>query len=292
MLKIEQKVADFIDKYLLQIVAVFLVFVALYMRKATLYHRPFDMELAFYPEVPGYIHTAFYTQFVKWLSFIPIVPITTLKILITGFDILLAYAVMILLRGGRREKWTTKSFACFGLLLISPLVIEYGVIWLHIDSICLFLLIGAWLCFEKNQYVLMSVLLGLAVALQMQYIVIILFGCIYCWRKNQKARNWIAVSFGIVLALNVLSIILLNISWTDGLFSMVNWLLVESGSNAVHNDLLGWLLSMLGQYSYAAGVGAIIIAFKYGKYWKTALIVHVVAILYAGAILQYGYWYC
>lgn len=294
MLKIERKLTDWIDKYLVQIVMVMLVVFAVYMRKATLYHRPFDMENAFYPDATGYLHTAFYTQWIAWLSRLPVVCVTTLKILTAGFDVVLALLTAFWIwkpQGIAEKRNVGQAFVCFGLLLVSPLCIANGVVWLHIDSICLSILVCAWMCLERERYPVAGLLMGLAIALQMQYVVILIGLSIRVFRKKREALPCLLVAMGVLLGLNILSVPLLNISFTEGLFSLVNWLMLDPGTGELHVNLLTWFCSLLGQFSYLLGVGSMIVAFRTRKYWKTALIINAVTILFLGGILQYGYWW-
>lgn len=58
---------------------------------------------------------------------------------------------------------------------------------------------------------------------------------------------------------------------TDGLFSLSNWLVINSGIGVLHATPVTWLCSHLGQFEYVIGVGSLLIAFRTRKYWKQRL---------------------
>lgn len=292
MLKIEQKIVNWIDMHLLQIVAVILAAIAVYMRKATMYHSPFDMENAFYTDAAGYLHTAFYSLWIQWLTMLPIVSLKTIKILTILFDVVTAVLAALWIRKSYEgKKGDLAAFVCFGLLLVSPLGVANGVVWLHVDCICISLLLCAQPGLEKKHYLVAGLLGGVAAALSAQYIVILLISAVWNCKKRKGAMVSLLVSLGVFLVLNGLACLTLKTSITDGLFSLINWLVIDPGTGAPHANPVTWLCSLLGQFGYLIGVGSMLIAFRTGKYWKTALVLNSVMILYVAGVLQYGYWW-
>lgn len=292
MLKIEQKIVNWIDKHLLQIVAVILAGIAVYMRKATLYHSPFDMENAFYTDSVGYLHTVSYTLWIHFLSKLPMVCLMTVKLLIIFFDLTAAVLAACWLRKSYDEKkGELTAFACYGLLLVSPLCLANGVVWLHIDSICISILLCAMLCMEKKKCMLAGLLAGVAAALQAQYIVILLIYAV--WNRKQKngVMCSLSVSLVVFLVLNAVSCLVLEISAAEGLFSLINWLTVDPGTGFGHAGPITWFCSLLGQYGYVLGVGSMLVAFRTRKYWKAALVINSAMLVHVAGILQYGYWW-
>ncbi|MGN1148433.1 MAG: hypothetical protein ACI4TB_08425, partial [Lachnospiraceae bacterium] len=191
MLKWERKLVEYIDRWLPEFVFVMVTLIAVFMRRDGLWHMCLDYQNAFYPEAPGYLHTPFYMLFIQWICYIPITPIRTLKMVIGLFDFGVALGSILLLRslkGQGIQKYAV--LACYVLCLITPLSIENGITWIHVDAICLCAVLGAALLYRKRKYLWVGLLLGMAAALQAQYLIFLLAACAIGIWKNKKMLPW------------------------------------------------------------------------------------------------------
>ncbi len=289
MFKWEKRLIEGVDKWLFHVLFVLIIIIALFMRRQVIWHNSFDYANQFYVDASGYLHTPFYSLFISLISFIPGLPIHTLKWIIIFFDFLVSVLSIMLLRNKfEGQKTGMIEVAGFALLLISPLVLEYGVVWVHIDSICFGMVILAGFFMKRKRYHIMGVLLGIACALQMQYIIFVIALGIWSCRKK-TGRLWIITACLTVVLLNVVSMILNEVSFGDGVYNLVSWLVIDPSSGEFFTGLLDWIKIMILYYGYIIGVGTVGWALMRQKYFLPAAGIHIGLIIYVAQILQYGY---
>lgn len=297
MLKWERKLIERIDRYLPQLVWVLVTLVALFIRRGGLWHVSFDFQNQFYTDEIGYLHTPFYTMFIWLVSHIPVTPIRTVKMIISLFDFGVAAAAVVLIRDrladqGRKAD-IKKLLTCYALLLVSPVVIENGLTWIHMDSICFFMVLCAAIALGRKKNMLAWILLGAAAALQMQYGVIFIAAAIGWGVKRRAAAGQAAeaapevaagqtvaalagpagpaAGLAVIAVLNVIAGIWSGTDCLTGLYQLVNWLVIDPGTGEVFGSLLIWLASMAAQYGYLIAVSALIAVFLYtdGGAWES-----------------------
>lgn len=305
MFKWERRFVEMIDKKLPALAFFMITLCAFYMRRAGYWHSGFDLESHFYPALPTYLHTPFYTLLIRMLPAISITPVMQVKIMVCLFDFIAALGAVQLLRKTQGIKDSTALLACYTLLLVSPLTIESGLLWIHLDSICLSAFLWALILYRQNPPVLAGILLGAGAAILTQYAVLLLLPVFYEAVKVQKksaadlnvsqkhplSKVFIFLGAGIITAvsLNVISIGILDLSLRNGLFMLINWLVINPESGAVFSGLLSWLRAMSAYFGYMIGTLALIFAFLRPKYRVPAAIIHFLLLLYIGNILQYGW---
>lgn len=297
MLKWERKLIERIDRYLPQLVWVLVTLVALFIRRGGLWHVSFDFQNQFYTDEIGYLHTPFYTMFIWLVSHIPVTPIRTVKMIISLFDFGVAAAAVVLIRDrladqGRKAD-IKKLLTCYALLLVSPVVIENGLTWIHMDSICFFMVLCAAIALGRKKNMLAWILLGAAAALQMQYGVIFIAAAIGWGVKRRAAAGQAAeaapevaagqtvaalagpagpaAGLAVIAVLNVIAGIWSGTDCLTGLYQLVNWLVIDPGTGEVLGSLLIWLASMAAQYGYLIAVSTLIAVFLYtdGGAWES-----------------------
>ena len=228
MLKWERKLIESIDRYLPQLVWILVTLIALFIRRGGLWHVSFDFGSQFYTDDPGYLHTPFYTMFIWLVSHIPVTPIRTVKMIISLFDFGVAAAAVVLIRdrmvrreglkyrdglknraglrnragltsltGLAAESNTGRLLVAYALLLISPVVIENGLTWIHMDSICFFAVLCALIAWNRKKNLLGWILLGAAAALQMQYGVLFIAAVLYFQVKKHAGRTVAGTAAGL-----------------------------------------------------------------------------------------------
>ena len=292
MLKWERKIVQWIDRYLIHLAWVLITLIALFIRRGGLWHVSFDFENQFYADAQGYLHTPFYTMLIWLVSHIPVTPIRTVKLIISMFDFGVAAAAVMLIRNKLgKEIDKRKLLTCYALLLISPVVIEKGLTWIHVDSVCLCAVLCAALAWDKKKTGIAWGLLGVAAAIQMQYGVIFIAMAIYCWVKNKRGlrRLWIGVA--VVAGLTVSAAIWADLNARQCLYQLMNWLVINPGTGEVFNSLLGWLGGMAVNYGYFIATGMLIGIFIYPGLTWAAAVVQLLGAVYFGWILQYGYFW-
>ena len=293
MLKWERKLIERIDRYLPQLVWILVTLIALFIRRGGLWHVSFDFGSQFYTDDPGYLHTPFYTMFIWLVSHIPVTPIRTVKMIISLFDFGVAVAAVVLIRDRLgNDIDNRKLLTCYALLLISPVVIENGLTWIHLDSICFFLVLCAIIAWNRKRELLAWILLGVAAALQMQYSVIIIGLAVYCLVKRKGGLKWIWIGIAVSVCLNVIAAVWADLNIWQCLYQLVNWLTVNPDTGEAFSSLLLWMSVITANYGYLISSGTLIAAFRYQENYRriwAAAIIQVLLTIYLGWILQYGY---
>ena len=291
MFKWERRLTEWIDRYLPELIFILITLIAAFMRfREGIWHISFDYQNQFYPELPTYLHTPFYTFFMRMICYIPMTPIRTMKYIICLFDFVVALEGTVLLGrllGQRRNK--TVLLACYGLLLISPLAIANGLVWIHVDSLCLSAVLGAYLLAERKKYLWAGLLLGIAAALQMQYSVFLLAAVIWSAVKQRKALPWLGVGAVLTGALTLAGIITEGMGAGEGFFALFGWLVTDQVSGRAFSGILPWIAQMTGQFAYFIGAAALLYAFYRPRRSLAAAAVYIGVTVYLGSILQYGW---
>lgn len=291
MFKWERRLTEWIDRYLPELLFVLITLIAAFMRfREGIWHVSFDYQNQFYPELPTYTHTPFYTLFMRMICYIPVTPIRTMKYIICLFDFAVALEAVALLgrlRGQRREK--TAALACYGLLLISPLAIANGLVWIHADSICLSAVLGAWLLAGRKKYPWAGLLLGAAAALQMQYGVFWIIAVIWSVRKQKKALPWLGAGAVLTVILTFAGILAEGTGAKEGVYALVRWLVTDQASGEAFAGILPWITQMAGQFGYLIGTAALLYAFYRPRRSPVAAVVYIGVTVYLGFLLQCGW---
>ena len=302
MLKWERKLIESIDRYLPQLVWILVTLIALFIRRGGLWHVSFDFGSQFYTDDPGYLHTPFYTMFIWLVSHIPVTPIRTVKMIISLFDFGVAAAAVVLIRDRmvRRDGLKYRDVVAYALLLISPVVIENGLTWIHMDSICFFAVLCALIAWNRKKNLLGWILLGAAAALQMQYGVLFIAAVLYFQVKKHAGRTVAAAgpagpvaAVAVIAGLNVAACIWSGTDWLTGMSQLVNWLIINPATGEVFGSLSAWLAVMAAQYAYVIAVSTLMASFLHwgGSAYLiwTAAGCHLVLTIYLGWILQYAW---
>lgn len=306
MLKWERKLVESIDKKLPVLAFFVIVLLTLYMRRAGYWYTSFDLQNHFYPELPTYLHTPFYTLLIRMLPAISITPVQQVKILVCLFDFIAALGAVQLLREMQTERDTTALLACFTLLLVSPLTIESGLLWIHMDSVCMSVFIWSLVLYRRKHFALAGILLGVGAAILTQYVILLLLPVLYeRWntqaalsanspdRSDKYPHSKMFIFPGAVIItgilLNAVSIGVLGLNLQKGLFMLINWLVISPESGTIFSGLLPWLKAMPAYFGYMIGTLSLILAFLKPKYRVPAAVIHVLFLLYIGHILQNGW---
>lgn len=303
MFKWERKLIEIIDKRL-PLLAFFIVTLsAFFMRRAGYWYSSFDFQSHFYPELPTYLHTPFYTLFIRMLPAISITPVLQIKILVCLFDLAAALGAVQLLKETGRSDGPTALLACFTLLLISPLTIESGLLWVHVDSLCMSAFLWAMVLYKRKHSVPAGILAGIGAALLTQYALLLLLPVLFAYKKTPELssserseiklppRRFLFLCTALITGfiLNAVSIGISGMNWRTGLFGLVNWLVISPESGTVFSGFLLWLKAMPAYLGYMIGTLSLLTAFVKPKYRVPATAIHVLLLLYIGHILQQGW---
>ena len=287
MLKWERRAVEYLDRHLPILGFLVVTLLVFFMHRAGYWHTSFDLQSHFYPDLPEYLHTPFYTLFLRLLPILSDTPVVLLKKLICLFDFGTALGAVYLL--WQRKADQTTLLACYTLLLLLPLTIENGLLWIHVDSICMFTLLWSIALYRQTHSPIAGLLLGVGAALLAPYTIAFPVLFFLGLQKKEKLSLYLGTGIILWLALNALSIWILDIGLRQGLFLSINWLLQSPENGQSFTGILPWLKAMPAYFGYMVGTLSLIIAFLKPKYRVPAALLHILLFFYLGHILQYGW---
>lgn len=288
MLKWERRLAEFIDRHLYLFVFLLVTLCVFLMHRAGYWHTSFDLQSHFYPDLPEYLHTPFYTLLLKVLPILSDTPVVLLKKIICLFDFVAAFGALFLLHEEHIEN-RTALLACYTLLLVSPLTIENGLIWIHVDSLCMSALLWAFVLYKRKHPLAAGLLLGIGAAILTPYAIVFFVLLFLRLRKKEQVALTLGVGVLFWLCLNVFSSVLLGTGLQRGLLLTTGWLFRSPKNGLPFTGILPWLKAMPAYFGYMAGTFALIGAFRKPRYRVPAAILHILIFLYLGNILQQGW---
>lgn len=287
MLKWERRLVKYLDRHLPLLGFLVVTLFVFFMHRAGYWHTSFDLQSHFYPDLPEYLHAPFYTLLLRGLPILSDTPVVLLKKLICLFDFGTALGAVFLLRGKTADK--TTLLACYTLLLISPLTIENGLIWIHADSLCMSALLWSFLLYKQNHSLAAGLLLGIGTAILIPYAIAFPILLAYGIKKRERLFVYLGTGAILFLFLNTLSIGVLETGLQRGLSMLICWLIKSPENGQTFAGFLPWLKTMPAYFGYMVGTLSVVAAFSRPKCRVPAAILHILIFLYLGHILQYGW---
>ncbi|MGN0412227.1 MAG: hypothetical protein ACI4FV_04260, partial [Lachnospiraceae bacterium] len=204
--KVENTVIDFVNRHLFLIAYILLTVMAVWVRKPMIECMSPDY-LPNLIEVEGNHHTTFYMTIMWFLTscieHIPFLQEKTLfflvKLLCIGGDILAAMlmAHVCKMMSGERYK-QEKGLIAYLLMLFLPSVFLNGVIWGHLDSLAVSLLLIAFIIQKKGHDMAAYIVLGFAWTLLGHYIIVIILS--YACSRMDKDKKELNLGSGLPIA--------------------------------------------------------------------------------------------
>ncbi len=211
---IEQRILNGITPLLFPAVILITALLSFYVKR-----MPSDYTapsyLADFLEQEGNVHTALYMLGIQLLTYLPRMPVLLMKTLIAGMDVVLAYVagcmgagcdfgILFSFRKVPADK-RMKFLVIYGLLLMLPPVFLNGVLWVHVDCLCMTLLLLSFYAFRKSREYLAVILYALCVAIQVQYIWFLPVGILICRKANMiTGKKWLSLGATFVGGLLIL----------------------------------------------------------------------------------------
>lgn len=288
MLKIERKLIGFVEKHMYLLCALLCSLLALYLRKVAVWWS-YGAAASYFDMHSNYTQTVTYYLLVKLAQYLPLLPLHSIKWLAGLADFCIAGLVVYLLR---REANASKRLIFFLSCLFSPVLFLRGITWGQIDSVGIFLLLTGYVLHENKQsenekygkWVAMAPVI-LAVALCPWLLLIVL---LYMWRtENQQQDFWIRTVLLIigVFAIQLISAAFLQVSWKEGLFTLVRFLTYHPESGERYGNFIEWLLQLLYLYGPTASILTILAAGRRKFPYMWAILIQIIATVLCGAYL-------
>ncbi len=204
MFKIEQKILQWVDKYLVVFVVAIITMAGMAVRLPLQEYVSMD---AYGFLLPWYNHILangisqqvgdynFLYQAAIWLmTKLPVEPLVAYKTLSIFFDYLLAVGAGLLVLCLTKEHKVWKAVLGYGAALLLPTVVLNSGAWAQCDSIYTAFAIWALLAFVKEKYPLAMVLLGLSFAFKLQAIFFLpIFLFVYYQRRKFTVLQFVLI---------------------------------------------------------------------------------------------------
>ncbi|MCR5416512.1 MAG: hypothetical protein K6E79_06940 [Pseudobutyrivibrio sp.] len=219
ILKIEQKILDWLNEHIVHLAFIATLLISLLIRYSLRDIHSYDADgclLAWYDDikanggifglgkpVSGLNYSFTYQFLIALMTHIPIEPLYAYKILSCIFDYLLAGAVAYLVYDISESHKMEKTLLAFIAVSCSPLILMDSAAWAQCDSIYTFWVILAIIYLKKEKYLTSFIYYGVAFAFKFQAIFVMPFFLFYYFYK----RKFSVLYFGIIpVTMTVLSL--------------------------------------------------------------------------------------
>lgn len=208
MFSFEKKFLEFIEKHLDICIFIAAFLIGSYMRITMRYfvsQDSYDDYLRWYDEIKAMgglkalgtqvgDYNVLFQTIVALFSYTPIIPLYAYKCFSTFFDLLLSFALAVIVKKGSVTSDLKASAIAFSLVWLSPVVALNSAMWGQCDSIYTFFTILALYLLYKEKHISSMAVLGIAFAFKLQTIFILpFFLFIYFYKKKFSF-----IHFGIV----------------------------------------------------------------------------------------------
>lgn len=287
MLKVERKLLEFVEKYIVLFSALLLSLLALYLRKVGIWWR-YENIGAYFDMHENYTYTAAYFLLIRLIQYLPFLPLYSIKWLAGISDFGVAGLVVYLLG---KETDGRKKLIFYVVSVFSPVLFLRGVIWAQLDSFAMILLLAGYALQSSNRkkgraYECIAFIFVIGgISLCPYLFPIVLF---YLWQNNERQQNfWIQTAFLAAggLLVQLVSAFLMSEAWTDGLYSTVRFLTYHPESGMRYEDATEWLLQMIYLYSPVASVLTALAAARRRLSYNWTIGIQIVATVLYGSVL-------
>lgn len=284
MFKWEQKMIDWINRYMIHISIGFVIIAAAWMRMGGRNYVGNEYHYSLY-DIPGNCNSLIY----RYLAFFLMQnfadsAIVLLKYLAYAGDFTVAFLALLLMRRKLQKGDLLNHFFILTACLLSPVALLYSVSDMKIDSICMASLLVGVLLSRRNLWlpaVLFSVFpgfiypaywpLGIGLAI-----------CVTArkYRTKHTAGTIVAAVFLMAFFL-ALSVFMENYGIGNGYF----WgkiFIIDPHTGTHYSEFWQWLSRMCRIYGYAAAMSLMLLSLRYKKLRIPALILQIAVIMYVG----------
>lgn len=244
MLKIEKKIFEWVDKYRLLLSFLLVNALTLYLRKIGVWWSFSDVAAAFDMH-ENYIESSMYHLLVRFVQYVPILPLHSIKWLAGLCDYILVFLCVCSMEASVK-KWREREVITYTLLIFSPVLYIRGIIWGQIDSVAMVFVVLAYLLWKGRKFMVALISAVVACALYPCLLPVVV---LYLFLADQErcffATVWIIV--GTVLLLGICSLILGN-SFLEGVETLLRWGTFNAVDGTLFTFGADWLWQILILY--------------------------------------------
>lgn len=285
MLKIEHKLISFVNRYIVHIAVVFVLFTAAYTRFAARNYVGNDFHFLLY-DIPGNCGSVLYRSAVLWLTERTDLIVPLLKMVAYCADAGVAIMTCALLGKEWFQKGQLRLFFVLTALLLSPVVLEYSAVGMRMDSVCMvcFLLDVSFLK-KKKEGIAMCFALASAILYPGYWVMVfaqvgyMLYTIVY--RKKEALKAGAALSVVLACVVWVISMLTERNSGASSYFWGKIWV-IDRLSGIGFDSLWSWIREMIMVYGYFAATILLVISIKNKKWRIPAVAVQIAVAMFVG----------
>lgn len=283
MLKWEEKIIDWFNRYMIAIATVFVIAAAAWMRIAGRNYVGNDYHCSLY-DVPGNCNAFLYRRLADFLMLhFADYSIVCLKLLAYGGDFAVALLTLVL----SRKAGALKQFVLLSALLLSPVALLYSVSGMKIDSVCMSCLLLGCLCLRRGLPLPAVLAAVISSFLYPPYWpVSIGFGLFVIVKERKRERPvrsrtvWQTAAAALLLALClILSVLLEN---QGGGYFWGKIFLIDPFTGETYSGLWSWFLGICRIYGYFFATFLLLTAVWRRKLRIPALLAQTAVTMYIG----------
>lgn len=284
MLKAEIKIIEWVNRHIVHIAFLFVIFVAGMTRLAGRNYVGIDYHFSLY-DIAGNCNSYLYRSFVdfimaRWTDY----AIQILKFLAYLGDFGVALLALFLLKEKRHVLTMQQAFFAATACLLSPVALIYSVSGMKMDSVCMcFLLLG--LLLYRNDRVLPAVLvMTLAAFIVPSYWPVVTAVCICLALHQIRQKGFgksVVVCLILFLGLLILSVVLENRDVARGYY-WGKFLVTDPGTGAGYASFRPWLFGMCRVYGYCVAMFTLLFSFRCRKLRIPALVLQLAVLMLVG----------
>lgn len=283
MLKLEEKIIEWINEHMVYLAFIIVLIVAVWIRLAGCDYVGNDYHFFLY-DIPENCNSLLYRSLTGFLMERGEHIVVLLKFFAYTGDFFVAALTMILWRQSHGRLGLMPAFYLMTACLLSPVVLIYSMGGMRIDSLCMAFLLAGILCWRKNLFIPAALLSAVAAFLYPIYWPVVLFlslrGILTRKRNNNLTIHMIA-ALVFLFGLLILSILTENLGSNAGYF-WGKFFVINPHTKTVYANPGQWLLGMLNLYGYSLATGSLLLAFSHRRVRIPALLLQLIILLYMG----------
>lgn len=284
MFKWEQKLVDWINRYMIHISIGFMIIAAAWMRMGGRNYVGNDFHYSLY-DIPGNCNSLAYRYLADFLMLhFTDSAIAFLKYLAYAGDFAVAFLALLLMRQKLQKGNLLNLFLILTACLLSPVALIYSVSGMKIDSVCMAFLLAGILFFRRDQWFPAVFFFALPGFLYPAYwplgIGLALYMAAGKYPAKRSVRE-IAVPLFLMAFFLILSVFIENYGAGSSYF----WgkiFVTEPRTGGHYSEFWRWLLRMCQIYGYASAMSFMLLSLRYKKLRIPALLLQTVVVMYVG----------
>lgn len=245
MLKIEKKLIELVEKYMLVLQLLLVSAIALYVRRIPIWWNT-DTVMEYFNFHENCVQSYLYYLLVRGVQYLPMLPLHSIKWIAIIGDFGTAVLCLLLVREKQKDNSLLQVF-CFTICLFSPVMFLRGVGWAQIDSFAVMLFLLGWLVWERGRKVIAGIFLLLSALLFPCMIVFVLWFLLGETNGENTGREGI-VSLGFLTVWLIscgMMALPLGKNFLDGLRNCFAWLTYHPVTGKCFETGLEWMIEML-----------------------------------------------